>query len=217
MNHKLPIIVYLFTVLIVTRIPYIRIYFSFCNTLIHEVIGVILAGGFSKKIKLNYDRSRQITNFEHSRFKHTLKSYAGYTAESLASIGLFYFVASNDYHYILYLFIGLMVGAVLLWIRNLIGILWAISFIVLLALPIYFRYDNAIMHISIFLSSFLLIQSIINGIQVCRQSLLDRKNSPRLGILAKVRVIPSMLFGIVLLGQSLYAGYFIVKNILSIH
>jgi hypothetical protein len=112
---------------------------------------------------------------------------------------------------------GLITVAVLLWIRNFFGILWAVSFIVLLALPIYFRYDIAIMHIGIFLASFFLTQLILNGIQVCKQGLLERKNPARSGLLARVRVIPAMMFGVVLLGQSLYAGYFIVKKFLSIY
>lgn len=217
MNHTLPIFVYLFIALIVSQIPYVRVYFSLCNTLLYEIIRVIIGGGYSKKIKLHSERSRRITNIENSGFKHTFLSYAAYTGESLAAIGLFYFVAHQNYLYILYIFMGLMAVAVLLWIRNFFGILWAVSFIVLLALPIYFRYDIAIIHIGFFLASFFLIQSIFNGIQVCRQGLLERKNPARSGLLARVRVIPAMMFGVVLLGQSLYAGYFIVIKFLSIY
>jgi hypothetical protein len=60
MNHTLPIFVYLFIALIVSQIPYVRVYFSLCNTLLYKIICVILEGGVSKEIKLYSDRSIQI-------------------------------------------------------------------------------------------------------------------------------------------------------------
>jgi hypothetical protein len=209
MNHTLPIIVYLFSALIVTQIPFLRGYFSLCNTLLHEVIRLVLEGKLVKKINLHNKQSGQIGNIENSRFKHTLSTYVAFTGESLAAIGLFYLVSNQNYDRILYLFIGLMVVSVLLWIRNFYGIIWALSFVVLLAVPVYFSYDIAIMHISIFLSAFLLIQSIINGFQICRKSLLQRHTAS--GILAKVKLFPVMMVGV------LYTGYFIAKKIFSLH
>lgn len=215
-NHPLPILVYLLIAFAVTRIPFVRVYFSVFNTLLHEIIRIIIDGGITNKIKLHKDGPGRDENNENSRFKNTMIIYAGYTGASLAAIGLFYLVSNQNYHIILYLFIGLLAVSILLWIRNFGGILWAISFLVLLALPLYFRQDLAIMHISIFLSSLILIQSIINGIQVCRRSLFER-NPDRSGILSRVKVIPAMMLGIVLFGQSLYAGYFIIQNILSLY
>ncbi|WP_409304083.1 M50 family metallopeptidase [Peribacillus sp. SCS-155] len=212
MNHTLPILIYLVIALLVTRIPYLGVYFSLFNTLSQEVVRVLLEGGIANKISL---KTRSDARIEKSLLKNTFIAYAGYTGQSLAAIGLFYLVAHHDYHFILYLFMGLVGVAVFLWVRNFIDILWALSFVVLLALPIYFGYGIAIMHMSIFLSSFFLCQSIINGIQVCRKSLSERQAGS--GYLARFKIIPAMIFGAVLVGQSLYAGYFIVKNIISLH
>lgn len=217
MNHTLPILVYLFIALIVTQIPYLRVYFSLGNTLLYEVIRVMLEGGVKKKINLHNEGSGRIINIENSRFKHILITYLAYTGASLAAIGLFYLVSNQNYYFIIYLFIALMVVAVLLWIRHFWGIIWVLSFVVLLALPMYLGQTIAIMHISIFLSSFLLIQSIMNGIQVCRQSLLERKKTAGSSMLARLKFIPAMMLGVVLLGQSLYTGYFIAIHILSLH
>lgn len=215
MNHSLPILVYLLSALIVTQIPFLKAYFSLCNTLCHEVIRLVLEGKLAKKITLPNNQSEQIGNYENSRFKHTLITYAVFTGESLATIGLFYLVSNQNYESILYLFIGLMIVSVLLWIRNFYGIIWALSFVVLLAVPVYFSYDIVIMHISIFLSAFLLIQSIMNGFQICRKSLLQRHTAS--GILAKVKIFPVMMVGVILFGQSLYTGYFIAKRIFNLH
>ncbi|WP_299090995.1 M50 family metallopeptidase [uncultured Metabacillus sp.] len=121
LNHPFPILVYLLTALIVSHIPYIRVYFSLCNTLLREVIRALLARGLSYRIKLNNDEANRITNSDHSLFKHTLITYAGYTGESLTAIGLFYLVSMQNYEYILFLFIGLIGMAILLWIRNVWG------------------------------------------------------------------------------------------------
>lgn len=155
MNHTLPILVYLFIALIVTQIPYLRVYFSLGNTLLYEVIRVMLEGGVKKKINLHNEGSGRIINIENSRFKHILITYLAYTGASLAAIGLFYLVSNQNYYFIIYLFIALMVVSVLLWIRQFWGIIWVLSFVVLLALPMYLGQTIAIMHISIFLSSFL--------------------------------------------------------------
>jgi hypothetical protein len=173
-----------------------------------------LEGGFSK-IQLHKDGSAGHGSIAvTSRFKNTIITYAGYTGASLAAIGLFYLVSKQNYHMILYLFIGVLVVTVVFWIRNFFGIVWALTFAGALAVPLYFRFDLVVMHLSIFLASFILVQSILNGLQLCKQSLLERKNPTKSGLMARVRIIPALMFGGILLGQSVYTGYFIVKNIL---
>lgn len=217
MNDLLPIFVYLLTALVITQIPFLRVYFALCNILLHEIIWVMVEGAFINKIKLHYNRGRKLTNIEKSQVKHTLITYAGHTSESIAAIGLFYLVANQHYNYILYLFVGILGVAVILWIRNFWGFLWALSFIAFLAISIYFKYDIAIMHISILLSSLIFIQSILNGIKVCRQILIERKSPVRLGFFPGIKFIPLLMLGVVLLGQSLYAGFFIVRSVLSLY
>lgn len=75
-----------------------------------------------------------------------------------------------------------------------------------------FRNEAAIMHISIFFSSLIFIQAIINAFQVMRQSF---KTEGKPGALAKVARIPAIICGVALLGQSLYAAYFIFKHVLN--
>ena len=212
MNTIFPLFVYLLTALIVANIPVLRSYFSNCNKLCHEVIRLIVEGRRAKKIKMSQKSS---DNNEQSHIKHALITYGGHTCESLVAIGLFYLVSVQNYHVILYLFIGVLVVASLLWIRDFIGMIWALSFVALLALPIYFKIDFAIMHISIFLASFLLIQSIINGLKFSRQTIV-KKNAGG-GIFSRVKVLPSMMGGFILLAQSLYAGYFIALNFFGIN
>lgn len=215
-ERPLPILIYLMLAFVITRIPYVRAYFSLCNILLYEVIRVILEGSLGNKIFLSPDGPSR-TNVGNSRLKNAFITYAGHTGVSLASIGLFYLVAKESYHLIFYLFIGLVMTAAFLWIRNILGLIWAITFSLSLTSFIYFGHSMAIMHISIFLSSLIFVQSVLNGIRLCKNHLMEGKNPLRAGLFAKVKLLPVFMLGVLLLGQSVYAGYFIVKNILSLY
>jgi hypothetical protein len=138
--------------------------------------------------------------------------YIGYTGTLILAMGLFYLLSFHKFDWVIYFFIGLMVISILLWIRNLFGVLWALSFAALLAVPLYFRNEAAIMHISIFLSSLILVQAIINAFQVIGQSF---KDGGKPGALAKIARVPAIICGIALLGQSLFAAYFIFSKVLN--
>lgn len=201
--------------LVVTRLPYLRVYLSLCYALVYEVICVCLEGGRTNKIKLHKNGSGQTTNNVNSPFRKALIAYAGYTGTSMAAIGLFYLVSNGSYHLIMYLFIGLLVCSLLLWIRNFFGIVWGLTFVSLLTFPIYFQFNLVIMHISIFLAAVLFTQSMVKALQVCRESLMSRENPTKNSALAKIKMVPAFILGVVLFAQSLYAGYFIFNNFLS--
>lgn len=207
MNSE-PIIVYLVVALAVTRIPFLRTYISLCYTLIHEVFRVCIGGQGKNMIKFHSNNSKMEEMLPIS-FKQTIINYVGYSVTSVVAIGLFYLVSTNDYQLILYIFIGLIAVSLLFWIRSFSEFIWALSIAVLLTIPIYFGYGIAIMHTAIFLASYTLIKSVLNALRVLKADLFHRQAK---GIVAKVKWIPSMILGLALLGQSLYAGYFVVSN-----
>jgi hypothetical protein len=206
-----PILVYLFIALIVTTIPFLRGYFSLPNTLFRDAIRVILEGRMA-----NNSVTREIHENRNTRFKHTMITYLGYTGESLAAIGLFYLVANQNYHLILYLFIGLLIASIFLGIRRVLGILWALSLVAFMAFPIYFKTESVMMHLSILLVSYFLIHSMMNGLKVFRQTLRKHESPLESGFITRLKLIPATMLSLILLGQSLLSGYFILTNILSL-
>lgn len=215
LNKPFPILVYLIAAWGAIQIPYIGGYLSLPNSLLNRVIQRILTKGSINKITLLKKSKNSSIHREYHPFKKSLITYVAYSGESLAAIGLFYLVSNHHYLFIFYLFIGLFIITVILAIRHIFIALWAMSFPILLSLPIYFEQTVIIMHVSIFLTALLFIQSIINSIKLCRKNLLDRSNSERSGFVGRLKWIPVMLLGMVLLSQSLYTGYFISRNILS--
>ncbi|WP_335575694.1 hypothetical protein [Neobacillus vireti] len=118
----------------------------------------------------------------------------------------------GHYDLVIYLYLGLSVVALLLWIRNAYGVLWGISTVVLLALLVFIRYGNVLVlpvnvnletilvHIGIFLASVLFVQSMIGAVHVCRQAFMSRSNPKRRAALVQTKFIPAVVLGIILFG-----------------
>jgi len=218
------IFIYLGAALVGSLLPILRVYFAHFHNLVNLVISACLEGG---KIRLYRDGSGQTTGSDISPFKKALVSYAGYTGASLVAIGLFYLVTRGDYHLVIYLYLGLSVVALLLWIRNAFGVIWGLSTVVFLAVPVFFRYQTVLslphfnfemvlVHISIFLATVLFMQSIIGAFQVCRQAFMSKSNPKRKVALVQTKFIPAVVLGIILFAQTVFAGYFFALNFISL-
>jgi hypothetical protein len=223
LDTKTLILSYLGVALVGSVIPFLKVFFAHFQNLVNLSISVCLEGG---KIHLYRDGSGQTTGNHTSPFKKALISYAGYTGALVAAIGMFYLVSRGYYDLVIYLLLGLSVLALLLWIRNAFGVIWGISVSVLLAMPVYFRYqpvvfpvnvnfDMVLVHMSIFLASVLFVQSIIGAVQVCKQSFMKRSNPKRNLALVQTKLVPAVVLGLALTGQTAYVGYFFVQNFIS--
>ncbi|ULT56601.1 M50 family metallopeptidase [Neobacillus drentensis] len=217
------ILIYLGAALLGSMLPFLRTYFAHFHNLVNLVISACLEGG---KIHLYRDGSGQTTGSAASPFKRALISYAGYTGASLVAIGLFYLVTRGDYHFVIYLYLGLSVVALLLWVRNAFGVVWGLSVTTLLTLPVYFRYvtvlpayvnvEMILVHLSIFLASVLFMQSMISAFKVCRQAFMSRSNPKRKAALVQTKFVPAVILGLILFSQTLFAGYFFTLNFISL-
>lgn len=217
MSNTTFILIYLAAALVISRLPFLRVYFSLCNTLMEEIFHVcacvVSKDGSSSKIKLFKDGSGQSTGNVHSKILRAILGYIGFTCTLFIAIGLFYLVSISNYELIIYLFIGLLVISIILWIRNGFGILWALSFIVMLALPLYYRFEMIVMHAALFLSSMILVQSVINALKIVGHSFKGGESFSPKTVLAKIQ---AFFRGMVLLSQSFLAAYIIFYNVLDV-
>jgi hypothetical protein len=221
------ILIYLGAALAGSRLPFIRVFLAHFHNLVSLVISVCLEGGRKNKIHLHQDGTAETTGSMTTPLKKAIISYVGYTGALAAAIGLFYLISRGNNHLVIYLFLGLTVLALLLWIRNLFGIIWGLALAVLLAVPVYFRYfgmalpvsinyEMVLVHLSIFLASALFMQSIICAIQVCKQCFMARSNPARKAALVQTKFVPAIVLGLTLVGQTAYAGYFFVQRFISL-
>ncbi|MEH7107820.1 M50 family metallopeptidase [Bacillus sp. JJ1764] len=230
------ILLYLGITLVGSLLPVVRVFLSHFHNLISLGISVCLEGGRKNKIQLHRDGTGQTTGAAISSLKKAITIYAGYTGTMVGAIGLFYLVERGSYEWVIALVLGFTILALLLWIRNLVGVIWALTVIVLLVVPLYFRfqiflpvnfryelalpfsisYDMILVQISILLASVLFIQSIITTFKVCRQSFMAKSNPGRKAAIVQTRYIPAVVLGLVLLGQNVFVGYLFVENFLGL-
>lgn len=209
MQTNMLILIHLTIALGVTRIPFLRGYFSLCNTLIQEVIKIFISS-FSKgeaSYKVSLKKSEK-----DSGFKQEIITYLGLTCTLVMAVGLFYLIEKESYHFILYSLILFISLSLLFWIRSFTGFIWALSFVILLAVPLYYRHELGMMHLSIFLSSFLLVQTLTNALSIIIRSFKEGKTAT---VLSKLARIPTAILGTLLVAQSLVAMFFIANNILD--
>lgn len=213
-------------------------YIALANTLIHEVFHCICAwatGGKAHAISLHHDTSGLATTSTSSRLARILVSYGGYTGSSITAIALFYLLNKGKYEYIIYVFICFAIIGLLVWTKNFIaflrdsfislfkfslykgntnlfGLVWSLGFIVILGILIYQNNLQLIQHASIFLSSIVLVESIKTAFVIFVLSIKNRKDAGDATSLAQATFIPAVIWGVVFLGQSIYAGHFIVTH-----
>jgi len=210
--------IYLFIAILIRMIPFLNVNISLINTLLHEVFHVIFAAIFSgnirHKIRLEKDGSGlAITNLT-SRAPKTLIYISGYVGSSVSALLLFYFLSMGMFKMVVYLIFSIVCISLLLWIRNLYGICWAISLILLLFTVIYLQNKTLFMHTSMFLSAVVFIQSIFSAFTVFKLSILERKNAGDATSLANETYIPAAIWGLLFFAQALCIGYFILSKFL---
>lgn len=207
MKDVLPITIYIAAAVFICLIPYVKVYFSIWNTLIVEVVIFFTTGKNKPKKQINEMTEEK----EKNGLKYALKLYIGYTGMLAVTIGLFYLLSKHNYQEILYILIGMLGFSLIIWIRKLFKLIWAITFIILLGTTLYLNIEIAITHLAIFLSFVILVQSILSSFFAFRNS-VNVHLQPNKRMMTRLKEIPIMIFGFVLLVQSIYIGFFIIKS-----
>lgn len=212
-DKAIPIFAYLSIAFIISVLPLIKACFSIWNTLLLNIFSDVAAG---RKIRALRKRKKLLEGeTEGKTLKEAFHMYVGHTGTLLAAIGLFYLVANQQYELIFFVLIGFLAISLLFWIRSFVGFVWALSWVVLLAAPIVYLNETIIMHGALFLAAVILVQSVLGSFVELRSSVSNRKGMKGKGIFERLKWVPAMIFGLALIGQSLYAGFFIVTTFLS--
>lgn len=124
-------IFYIVIALLLTQVPLIGKYFRLFNTLIHEighVLAALITGGKVNHIKLNFDESgiassgtsKGLTGY----ISKVITTLTGYPFASGISLLFIIMLHKEQFDYIMYSMIGLVIVSLIFWIRNLFGIIW---------------------------------------------------------------------------------------------
>ena len=210
-KESFPIIYYLVLALIISILPFLKVYFSVWNRALCKGIIASISG---ERLFLMEKKSKMEEIKKGGVFKGSIAQYIGYTGTLFATIGLFYLISREEYHMILYSLTGLLILVLLLWIRDFVGYIWILSMVVLLATTLYYNDEIIIKHVAILLPSIILVQSVIGSFQLLKTCFVKKEKRGRQSLIGAMKRFPSILLGVLLLVQSLVACFFIFNTFL---
>jgi len=210
------------TMLIVTffvlRIPVIGKYLRVVNTMIHEsghALAALLTSGKVYSISLfTNTEGLAITGSRHW-FGRVTVAISGYTFSSFFAFLTFYLYSQDKYELIVYILGGFCLANLLfLWVRNLYGIVWLVSFTGILWLSNHFLTHHAMAYFILFVISILLSESVSSAFTILRLSIKEPTRAGDAKSMRDATYLPTVFWGIIFFAQSLLFAFLALKNIL---
>lgn len=205
-----PLFIYLIVAYLISYVPWIGRYVTVINTLVHEnghAIAALLLKGKVYSIKLFMNTEGEAVTGQRGWFSSVVTAYAGYTCSSLVAYLCVHFLHRGHTVWILYGFIAIALVNLILWIRNLYGVVWLLSFVVLCGWTVYNGPLFLQTFVAYFLTAVMLTQSVSSAFQIFILSVVKRKEAGDATSLAHYTSIPAMFWGALFLVQSLYVAY----------
>ena len=196
--------------LVFARIPKIGKYFRVIDTLFHEsghALAALFTSGTVMKIELFQDTSGATYTQTKNWFSDFIISISGYPFASGMSYLLFYLIHTEKYNWVFILLVIFVLLNLALWVRNMYGIIWLISFGGILFAINYFKNEQAIFCFTLFISATLLFDSIIKCFQLVYISIQTPQKSGDATNLKKQTFIPAFIWAVLFLAVSIYFAY----------
>ena len=195
---------------ILPRIPVVGKFFNVINTALHEfghALMALLLDGEVRKIDLNNDASGTTTTVLKGKFASFLCALAGYPcAISVAWLSVYLL----KHGAVQGLVIGLSVLFLLmlvLWIRNLSGVVWVLLFLTLnggliyLGNPLYLRYA------AVFYTIMMITESIFSVLVLFYLSVRTPQSAGDATNLAKLTHVPAFVWSLFFMGYVAFVTY----------
>lgn len=210
--------VYFIIAVILLNTPVIGKYIAILHTLIHEIghaIMAIITGGKVASIKLFANTSGEAWS-ENTRFGRILTTIVGYPFASVVSVILLKLLSEENYTLIMIIITTFVVVSFILWIRNVYGLIWVISFIYILYQVITANNPTIIIHLVTLLVCIIFIEAIQKAFTIFILSIRDPRNAGDASSLRRSTIIiPTQVWGLFFLIQALIlSGYGIYHYIL---
>ncbi|PLT31205.1 M50 family metallopeptidase [Peribacillus deserti] len=199
---------YILGALILCRIPVIGRYLCIIHTMIHEVghaLCSLLFDGKVRSISLFANTEGLIMTGSKSWIGRVMTSFAGYPFSSAFALLCFTLISKGHASWVFY-GLGITISAaLLLWVRNMYGVFWCISFLVLLVLIMIRGNDLWIIHGGMLMSAILLTESISSAFMVLYLSFKTPGEAGDAASLAAYTQIPAQIWGILFFAFALFS------------
>lgn len=206
-NH---IFVYLIVAYFISNVPFLGRYLAIFNTLIHEsghAIAALLLNGKVYSIKLFSNTAGEALTGQRGWVSSVIISYSGYTFSSITAYACFMLLHKGYIRFILYSLLLIALLNLILWIRNIYGAIWLVSFIALCGWTLQSGSSSLQTNLAYFLSSVLLTQSVSSALQIFMLSIVRRRSAGDATSLANYTKIPAIIWGFLFFAQAVYIAY----------
>ena len=214
-NPHILFYILLITALLLTRIPVLGKYFRSVNTLVHEAghaFVTLLLSGEVIAVNLFADTSGTTVTKAKGKFPQALIALAGYPVSALTG-WLCLFLLYKGYNlYILFLLTSIALIIMILSLRNMYGLFWAGTFIVLNLLLIYFNNKALIHAFAAFYSVIIFTDAIISSLVLFVLSIKQPRKAGDATNLHKVTKVPAIIWAMLLLAFTLFISWLSVIN-----
>ncbi len=205
----------LFTAVFLTRIPVLGKYFRSVNTLVHEAghaFATLALSGEVIAVNLFADTSGTTVTKAKGKFSQALIALAGYPASALTGWLCLSLLHHGYYLYILFILTSITLLIMILSLRNMYGLFWAGTFVVLNLLFIYFNNKSALYTAAVFYSVIIYTDAVISSCVLLILAIRQPKKAGDATNLQKFTKIPAAFWAIVLLAFTLFISYISVIN-----
>lgn len=205
----------LLTALLLTRIPVLGKYFRSVNTLVHEAghaFVTLLLSGEVIAVNLFADTSGTTVTKAKSKFAQAIIALAGYPVSALTGWLCLSLLFHGYYLYILFILTSIALIIMILSLRNMYGLFWAGTFVVLNLLMIYFNNKTLIYSFAAFYSVIIFTDAIISSFVLLVLSLKQSKKAGDASNLQKITKVPAAIWAILMLAFTLFISWLSVIN-----
>ncbi|MEI6124575.1 MAG: M50 family metallopeptidase [Bacteroidota bacterium] len=206
--YTLPVVV-----LVINRIPFVGKYLRGVNTLIHESGHAFLAlitSGDVYEVELFSDRSGTATTKTSGKYSRFLVAVSGYPFGSAFAFLMFWLIAQNRGHIVLYIVAIIALLNLAMLVRNSYGVFWLITIILLIVVVIFYGNDSLQYVFTLWLSGVMLFESLYSSIELVIIASKKTKAAGDAYNLERFTGIPAMIWALLFVAQ---AGFFVYLSI----
>lgn len=214
-NDNVRFYIILSACIVLIYIPYIGKYVRLISTMIHEgghVLMGLLLGEKTVKVNLFSDASGEASITISNKFKKLLIALAGYPITALMALCSFWLLSKGfNYYYV----IGILILTSLFlvfYIRNLFGVIWAISFVIGNGLLLYYQKVNIVEILATAYACIIFLESVFSCFILVYVSFTSSKTLSDASNISSVIHLPKQLIALFFTFFNVYIAYLSVMN-----
>ncbi|MBR4136002.1 MAG: M50 family metallopeptidase [Bacteroidales bacterium] len=195
---------------VLPRIPLVGKFFNVINTALHEfghALVALLFDGQVKKIDLNHDASGTTTTSMKGKFPSFLCALAGYPcAISVAWLSV-YLLQQGAVQGLIIALSALFFLMLVLWIRNVYGVLWVLLFLTVNGVLLYHGNPQYLLYAAVFYVVMMVTESVYSVLVLFYLSIRTPQSAGDATNLAKLTHVPAFVWSLLFMAYVAFVVY----------